>query len=108
MRTRNFIKLNRFIDNLITQIIQNKKIALFVHEDPDFDALGSAFGLRDVIKRNFKDKEVHVINMQKAIDDDLTSDLYPATIMMFEKCKSRSMDNCLSIRFLSPSKGSNG
>ena len=98
MRTRNFIKLNRFIDNLITQIIQNKKIALFVHADPDFDALGSAFGLRDVIKRNFKDKEVHVIDMQKAIDEDLTSDLYPATEELYfnpeEFCKDAV---CISV-----------
>ena len=83
MRTRNFVQLKRFIDVLITNIVQNQKIALFVHEDPDFDTLGTAFAFRDVIKRNFNDKEVHVINMQKAIDEDLTANLFPAEELGF-------------------------
>ncbi len=78
MQVKNKIKLNRFIDSLITDIIKFDKIALFVHEDPDFDAMGSAFGLRDIITTNFKNKEVHVMKMQTALDLHLTLNFMPA------------------------------
>lgn len=78
MQVKNGIKLRRFIDSFISAIANNDKIAIFVHVDPDFDAMGSAFGLKEIIKKNFINKEVHVMNLQPAIDNDLTLDFIPA------------------------------
>ena len=72
------VKMGKFIDHFVSNICKYQKIAIFVHEDPDFDALGSAFGLRDIIKTSFKEKEVHVMKMQTAIDLKLTLNFMPA------------------------------
>ncbi|HKL72839.1 MAG TPA: bifunctional oligoribonuclease/PAP phosphatase NrnA [Candidatus Onthovivens sp.] len=46
------------IKDLEKSIKKYKKIAIFRHIAPDFDALGTQFGLATFIKDNFKDKEV--------------------------------------------------
>lgn len=43
---------------LLNAIKQYKKIAIFRHNHPDYDALGSQLGLEAFIKENFLDKEV--------------------------------------------------
>lgn len=77
MIVKNGIKLKRFIDVFIPAIINNKKIAIFPHVEPDFDALGSAFGLKNIILNNFQNKEVRVIGMEKVIHESVTNKLFP-------------------------------
>ena len=48
----------RQIKQLITKIKQYDNIAIFRHESPDFDALGSQFGMLEWISHNFKNKNV--------------------------------------------------
>lgn len=43
---------------LITKIKQYKTIVVFRHESPDFDALGSQYGLISWLKDNFNDKKI--------------------------------------------------
>lgn len=78
MIIKNGVKLRQFIDVFVTAINKYNKIAIFVHQDPDFDAMGSAFGLKEIINRNFQDKEVHVMCLQQAIDEHLTMNFMPA------------------------------
>jgi phosphoesterase RecJ-like protein len=42
-------------------IINAKKIAIFMHENPDGDALGSSFGLFEFLKKLFPKKEIYVV-----------------------------------------------
>jgi phosphoesterase RecJ-like protein len=53
------MKLNpKQIERLIQQIKQYKNIAVFRHESPDFDALGSQHGMINWLKDNFKNKKI--------------------------------------------------
>ena len=61
---------NEFI-NLINKY---EYITIFRHINPDFDALGSQFGLASFIKENFKDKKVYCLGF-----DYRTSDEHPAS-----------------------------
>ena len=49
------------ITRILNAIKRYDRIAIFRHEKPDFDALGSQMGLATWIKDNFPDKEVHVL-----------------------------------------------
>lgn len=46
---------------VLRQIKHYKKIAVFRHIMPDFDALGTQFGLATWIKENFPDKDVKIL-----------------------------------------------
>lgn len=46
------------IKQLKSKIEQYKSIVVFRHEAPDFDALGSQYGLVEWLKHNFKNKEI--------------------------------------------------
>ena len=54
----------KFLQKLIIdKITHYRKISLFFHEIPDFDALGSCFALKRFIKDTFPEKEVHIIGL---------------------------------------------
>lgn len=59
---------------VLNAIRQYKKIAIFRHIHPDFDALGSAWGLKEFIHSNFMDKDIKILGDNH---DDLTPRLYP-------------------------------
>lgn len=61
---------------ILNAIRQYKKIAIFRHIHPDFDALGSAWGLKEFINTNFMDKDIVVVGDNH---DDFTPRLYPKT-----------------------------
>ncbi|MCQ2753105.1 MAG: bifunctional oligoribonuclease/PAP phosphatase NrnA [Bacilli bacterium] len=61
---------------VLNAIREYKKIAIFRHIHPDFDALGSAYGLKEWIHANFMDKDIKVLGDNH---DDLTPRLYPKT-----------------------------
>jgi len=44
---------------ILKKIKEFKRIFVFRHESPDYDALGTQFGLYTFLKENFKDKEIH-------------------------------------------------
>ena len=62
--------------NFIQTVIANKikkcnKIAIFFHEIPDFDALGSAYAFKSFILNKFPNKQVEIIGL-----DVLNSNFY--------------------------------
>ncbi len=59
---------------VLNAIRQYNKIAIFRHIHPDFDALGSAWGLKEFIHNNFMDKDIKVLGDNH---DDFTPRLYP-------------------------------
>lgn len=61
---------------ILNAIRQYKKIAIFRHIHPDFDSLGSAWGLKEFIHGNFMDKEIKVLGDNH---DELTPRLYAKT-----------------------------
>jgi phosphoesterase RecJ-like protein len=52
------------------KILSYDKIAIFTHVRPDFDALGSQYGLGTFLKENFKNKEIKIVE----VSDDFFSD----------------------------------
>lgn len=54
-------KFKKEYKQVLSLIKQYDRIAIFRHIMPDFDALGTQFGLATFIKDNFPDKEVHVL-----------------------------------------------
>lgn len=62
------------ITRILSAIKRYDRIAIFRHEKPDFDALGSQMGLATWIKDNFPNKEVHVLGDNHVV---FTPRLYP-------------------------------
>ena len=57
-----FLKPNKKeISRILSAIKRYDRIAIFRHEKPDFDALGSQMGLATWLKDNFPKKEIHVL-----------------------------------------------
>ena len=54
---------------LFKKIQDFDKISIFFHQLPDLDALGSAFGLKTILKLNFANKDVKVIGFKDVIND---------------------------------------
>ena len=54
-------KFKKQYKNFLAQVNKFKKIAVFRHIKPDFDALGTQFGLATWLKDNFKDKDIKVL-----------------------------------------------
>ncbi len=67
---------------LLNKIKEYKKIAIFRHIAPDYDALGSQFGLATFIKDNFVDKEVIVLGDNHAV---FTGKIVPETDRVSEE-----------------------
>ena len=59
---------------LIKRIEANEKIAIYRHSDPDGDAAGSSFGLKELIKLNYPNKDVRVISSDS---NELVDLLFP-------------------------------
>lgn len=47
-------------DKIIEKIEQYDDIAIYRHVNPDFDAFGSQFGMYDLIKTTYPNKNVYV------------------------------------------------
>lgn len=70
-------KNNKEYQEILSKIKEYKKIAIFRHIMPDFDALGTQFGLATWIKENFPSKDVKILG-----DNHVTftpRGLYPET-----------------------------
>lgn len=52
------------------------KITLFVHERPDFDALGSAYAFREFVHEYFPNKQTYVMGTYQ-LDKSLGADIFP-------------------------------
>ena len=69
-----------FLKKIIVQkIIEYNKIALFFHDIPDFDTLGSCFALKHFIKNMFPSKEVHLIGL------DILNPVYAKNFFEFDQ-----------------------
>ena len=50
-------------ETIVKKIEQYENIAIFFHELPDLDALGSAYGLQYFLKTKYPGKEVKIIGL---------------------------------------------
>ncbi len=71
-------KLTYVQSTIIRKIEQFDNISLFFHETPDFDALGSCYGLREFIKDNFPKKIVKIIGLD-TLPEEFLSTLFPGS-----------------------------
>ncbi|MDY0210339.1 MAG: bifunctional oligoribonuclease/PAP phosphatase NrnA [Acholeplasma sp.] len=55
---------------LLTKIINYKTIIIHRHSKPDFDAIGSQVGLKEIILENFPNKQVYVVGDSNKFDKD--------------------------------------
>lgn len=55
-------------DKILKKIHEYDKIVIHRHVQPDLDAYGSQFGLRQLIHDNFEDKTVYVVGDQSVLD----------------------------------------
>lgn len=77
--------------NIIMEKIEEyENIALFFHERPDFDTLGSCYAIKAFIKDNFKNKNVKVIGC------DTLSKIYGSTLFDFNKKENKADKNFFS------------
>lgn len=53
--------LKNFVTKFLIKLNEYENIAIFVHIDPDFDAYGSAFGLKKWLESNFPEKNVRLM-----------------------------------------------
>lgn len=79
---------NKDFDKVLKLIKQYKKIILIRHQNPDYDAYGSQFGLYYSLKENFKDKEIlldgddNVNNFFNKEMDKLTDEDYKGALVI--------------------------
>lgn len=66
--------MNSVYQDILTKIESYKRIIIFRHEAPDYDALGSQFGFYHWLKDNFEDKEIYVTGSDHVT---FTPRLYP-------------------------------
>lgn len=74
-------QLKKEFDFLEKKISGAKKIVIYRHVSPDFDALGSQMGLATWIQDNFPDIEVHYVGESQ---DDLIPSLFPVPEVLDE------------------------
>lgn len=55
------MRLQDFANVLISKFQEYKSIALFVHMNPDFDAMASAFGFKQWLNDNFPDITTYIM-----------------------------------------------
>jgi phosphoesterase RecJ-like protein len=65
------------LDRIIKLIKKYDNIALFFHEKPDFDALGSVCALKSFINNKYPEKDVHIIGLNDTINADILSRFLP-------------------------------
>ncbi len=70
--------MNYIEKQIIKKISEYKKISLFFHEIPDFDALGSCFALKLYLKDKFPDKQIEIIGL------DILSNNFSKNLFIFE------------------------
>ena len=75
--------------DLLNEIKENKTIVLFRHANPDADAAGSTFGLKEIIKENFKDKDVYVASLET---NELIEKLFPTGDEVSEEIINKSLN----------------
>ncbi len=63
MDLNNNEQLSQVQKSILKKINEYENISLFFHEAPDFDALGSCFGVKEFIKENFPNKVVKIIGL---------------------------------------------
>lgn len=63
-------------DQIWAKVQEFDHLTLFVHERPDFDALGSAFAFKELINNMFPEKKVYVMGTYK-LDPELGASLFP-------------------------------
>jgi phosphoesterase RecJ-like protein len=56
--------------SVLTKIINYKTIIIHRHSKPDFDAIGSQVGLKEIILENFPNKNVYVVGDSNRFDKD--------------------------------------
>ena len=65
------------MENHILNLVKDfENITLFVHERPDFDALGSAYAFKEFLKEYFPTKKSYVMGTYK-LDSSFGSDIFP-------------------------------
>lgn len=72
-------------DKILKKIQEYDKIVIHRHVQPDLDAYGSQFGLRQLIYDNFEGKTVHVVGDQSVLDflgemDPVDDDFYSGAL----------------------------
>ena len=67
-------KWNKPYKNILSKIKEFDRIVVFRHICPDFDALGTQYGLANWIKENFPEKEVHTLGDNHTV---FTGRLFP-------------------------------
>ncbi len=60
---------------IIAKIEQYDNIALFFHELPDFDALGSVFGFQAFLEAKYPKKDIRIIGLD-TLDNDFENELF--------------------------------
>lgn len=66
----------RVEEQILNLIKEFENITLFVHERPDFDALGSAYAFKEFLKEYFPDKKVYVAGTYQ-LDPSFGADVFP-------------------------------
>ncbi|MCQ2957253.1 MAG: hypothetical protein MJ233_05570 [Mycoplasmoidaceae bacterium] len=66
-------------ETIVKKIEQYENIAIFFHELPDLDALGSAYGFQYFLKAKFPEKDVKIIGL------DTLSSQFENNMFYFDK-----------------------
>ena len=72
------------------EIEKNDSIVLFRHQNPDADAAGSTFGLKEIIETNFENKKVYVASLE-------TNELIDKLFEKGEEVSEEVINNSLNI-----------
>ncbi|AHI54217.1 DHH family protein [Spiroplasma sabaudiense Ar-1343] len=71
---------------LFDKIKEYEAIVIAKHVNPDFDAIGSAYGLKILIDENFKNKKVYVVGSNiddsKILNPDLTDEVFSKALLI--------------------------
>ncbi len=79
---------------LLNQIKKFEKIIIHRHQKPDGDALGSQFGLAEIIKEKFPDKKVLVVGDQSEIENNSIKNIFKSD---FDKVDASDYEGSLTI-----------
>lgn len=79
---------------LLSQIKKHNRIIIQRHQKPDGDALGSQFGLREIIKLRFPEKEVLVVGSLSEFQDNSIRNIFKEE---FDEVKPEDYNGSLAI-----------
>lgn len=82
------IKYSAYQEEILKKINEYKKIAIFAHRSPDFDAFGSSFGLASFLKNNYPDKEIVVLGENHYL---YSGDFYPMNDVVSDEWFSKGV-----------------